>query len=210
MTSALSKRLERLEALMAARSSGPLRFVELWYGETLEETVAKKVAAGELPENCRVQGVETWRSRRKDHGHLPPTPRLPAPPAPPELKLLPAPIKTEASPERIPISSHHRTRGSDLGLRISCAWRCRVRTRCGGSSASLSHIPRGAGREGAMAIWLRWHRQPDASVRTTVTMNQCPGSVLGIPALSGRALAASRRGYLRPFNNAPMKVGRIQ
>jgi hypothetical protein len=31
MTSALSKRLERLEALMAARSSGPLRFVELWY-----------------------------------------------------------------------------------------------------------------------------------------------------------------------------------
>src|SRR6476620_411792 len=131
MTSALSKRLERLEALMAARSSGPLRFVELWYGETLEETVAKKVAAGELPENCRVQGVETWRSRRKDHGHLPPTPRVPAPPAPPEPKLLPAPVKTEASPERIPISSHHRTRGSDLGLRISCAWRCRVRTRAG-------------------------------------------------------------------------------
>jgi hypothetical protein len=31
MTSALSKRLERLEALMVARSSGPLRFVELWY-----------------------------------------------------------------------------------------------------------------------------------------------------------------------------------
>jgi hypothetical protein len=88
MTSALHKRLERLEALVAARTSGPLRFVELWYGETLEETVAKKVAAGELPQNCRVQGVETWRSRRKDHGHLPPTPQLPGPP---KLKLLPAP-----------------------------------------------------------------------------------------------------------------------
>jgi len=81
MTSALHKRLERLEALVAARTSGPLRFVELWYGETLEETVAKKVAAGELPQNCRIQGVETWRSRRKDHGHLPATPQLPAPPS---------------------------------------------------------------------------------------------------------------------------------
>ena len=39
-------------------------------------------------QNCRVQGVETWRSRRKDHGHLPPTPQLPGPP---KLKLLPAP-----------------------------------------------------------------------------------------------------------------------
>jgi hypothetical protein len=52
MTSALHKRLERLEALVAARTSGPLRFVELWYGETLEETVAKKVAAGELDRNA--------------------------------------------------------------------------------------------------------------------------------------------------------------
>ena len=53
MSSALHKRLERLEALLAARSSGPLRFVELWYGETLEETAARMVAAGgatpELP-----------------------------------------------------------------------------------------------------------------------------------------------------------------
>ena len=104
MTSALHKRLERLEALVAARTSGPLRFVELWYGETLEETVAKKVAAGELPQNCRIQGVETWRSRRKDHGHLPPPKPKPQPqlPAPPELKLLPAPVQVPTKPEPPP------------------------------------------------------------------------------------------------------------
>ena len=95
--SALHKRLERLEALLAARTSGPLRFVELRFSEALEETAARMAAAGELPQNCRIQGVETWRSRRKDHGHLPPTPRLPAPP---ELKLLPAPVQVPGSETR--------------------------------------------------------------------------------------------------------------
>ena len=140
--SALHKRLERLEALLAARTSGPLRFVELRFSEALEETAARMAAAGELPQNCRIQGVETWRSRRKDHGHLPPTPRLPTPP---ELKLLPAPVQVPGSETRQLATKPEPppTRGSDRGLRMSCAWRCRGKTWCGPSSASLSRIHAG-------------------------------------------------------------------
>lgn len=98
-------------------------FVFLKCGETLEETIARKKAAGEIPKNARVRGIENWRSRRGETGltvvpfrwlteeeaiargmEQPPDPPAPQPytppqlQAPPELKLLPAPSPTSAKP----------------------------------------------------------------------------------------------------------------
>ena len=73
-----------------------------------------------LPQNCRIQGVETWRSRRKDHGHLPPPKPKPQPqlPAPPELKLLPAPVQVPTKPEPPPDKGKRPWTGDQLRVAL--------------------------------------------------------------------------------------------
>ena len=42
--------------------------------------MARKVAESEMPADCRVRGIETWRSRREDNGNAPAKPlALPKP-----------------------------------------------------------------------------------------------------------------------------------
>ena len=105
MTSALHKRLERLEAPLAARVSPPIwRFVHDSYADTAAE-LERMVAEGEITERDKHR-VQCWRWLTKEEAAargienpLPPPPKpQPQLPAPLELKLL-------APPSSAPVES---------------------------------------------------------------------------------------------------------
>jgi hypothetical protein len=103
MTSALHKRLEKLEALLAARVAPPIwRFVHDPYADIAAE-LERMVADGEIAEKDKGR-VQLWRWLTREEadqrGMEPdPPPAKPQPqpqlPAPPELKLLPSPASVE-------------------------------------------------------------------------------------------------------------------
>jgi hypothetical protein len=103
MTSALHKRLEKLETLVAARVAPPIwRFVHDPYADTAAE-LERMVADGEVAEKDKHR-VQLWRWLTREEADqrgmepdplpakLQPQPQLPAPP---ELKLLPSPASVE-------------------------------------------------------------------------------------------------------------------
>ena len=105
MTSALHRRLEKLEALVSARVNTPIwRWMMDPNGETAAE-LDRTVAAGEVAEKDRHR-VQCWRwltheealARGIVQPDPPPKPQ-PKLPGPPELKLLPAPAKEQPQTE---------------------------------------------------------------------------------------------------------------
>ena len=103
MTSALQKRLEKLEALLAARVAPPIwRFVHDPYADTAAE-LERMVANGEIAEKDKHR-VQLWHWLTREEADQrgmepdpPPAKAQPQPqlPAPPELKLLPSPASVE-------------------------------------------------------------------------------------------------------------------
>jgi hypothetical protein len=105
MTSALHKRLQRLEELVAARVAPPIwRFMWDANGDTAAE-LDRMVAAGEVAEKDRGR-IQIWRWMNDAealaagvvHPESPAPKPAPALPAPPELKLLPAPAEGASGP----------------------------------------------------------------------------------------------------------------
>jgi hypothetical protein len=62
--SALSKRLDRLEDLLAVKLQGPTVIIWIPEGKTVDEVLAEGIADGSIPPNARPQGLQGWRERR--------------------------------------------------------------------------------------------------------------------------------------------------
>jgi hypothetical protein len=103
MTSALHKRLQRLEELLAARVAPP---IWRWQTDPHADTAAeldRMVADGEVADRDKDR-VQVWRWLTREEAlaygiEVPPDPPKPQPqlPGPPELKLLPAPESASPS-----------------------------------------------------------------------------------------------------------------
>ena len=100
MTSALHKRLQRLEALVAAQVNTPIWRWQMNPDSDTAAELERMIADGGVAEKDRGR-VKIWRWMTNEeaaaHGIVHPEPPAPKPqpqlPAPPELKLLPAPAK---------------------------------------------------------------------------------------------------------------------
>jgi hypothetical protein len=99
MTSQLHKRLERLEALLAARVAPPIWRWQMDPNGDAAAELERMVAEGEIAEKDKGR-VQIWRwltdAEALEQGIVHPEPKPPQQsqlPAPPELKLLPAPPK---------------------------------------------------------------------------------------------------------------------
>ena len=109
MTSALHKRLQRLEELVAARVAPPIWRWQMDPNGDAAAELDRLVADGVVTEKDRGR-VQLWRWLTREEAlargivHPEPPPPKPAPalPAPPELKLLPAPAPEPQQPPAEP------------------------------------------------------------------------------------------------------------
>jgi hypothetical protein len=105
MTSALHKRLQRLEELLAARVAPP---IWKWLPRDVDTAaeLERMVVEGEVAERDKHR-VQVWRWLTREEAlaygiEVPPDPPKPQPqlPGPPELKLLPAPESASGPAEK--------------------------------------------------------------------------------------------------------------